>query len=367
MSDSKSVKSEQVISEDDKVRKSQYASADNLNIRTWFNTKLEKRGGDVFEFVGQLLQGLNLLGQGVIGEIGCGAGSFWDKNLKLIPFIHKAIITDYSDGMVQSCKQKKWYQDDEKAYNHAKYIPSRESILESQGSISTVSKEAIASADQIIAEAKSLAKLINTNKFEIFSMDAAQSDPRFNGPFDCVLALFMLYELRKPFMIHQALKNIASVLRTNTGAAVIMTMDESVHMMELYQMLLDTQIELKKDGTIIDVEFPTSAPAIQAFCAGNAEEYLNTHFKQVKKYKLPSCVLVSHHQEGTDLTGAECIVRYLRSLEFVQRLEQDKKINEHFFTKLKQVAKQRIDDSPDKKLPIRRLDVLYIGRNTIIH
>lgn len=181
-----------------------------------------------------------------------------------------------------------------------------------------------------------------------------------SAPYDVVLALFMLHELQTAEAIDQALAQARKVVRPDTGVFVAMTMDEHKHMQPLYQMLAEAKQACEKQGMRIALEVPTTAPAIQAFCAGNAEAQLKKRFETVEKYELPSAILIREKQPGTEWTGVQCVVAYLKSLEFVQRAEKQGHFHAGFFEQLEKIIQHRIKTSVNRTLVVRRCDVVYV-------
>lgn len=95
----------------DAIRQQQYATPVHLNVRNWFNTQLPKLGGDAFEYVGQLLTQLKIVGPErkiSVAELGCGTGVFWDKNPTWPSMCQRIVLTDFSSGMIEACQKKPW-------------------------------------------------------------------------------------------------------------------------------------------------------------------------------------------------------------------------------------------------------------------
>lgn len=81
----------------------QYSNDKNLSIRASLHIKYStnKKGlvPWLFEFY-QFLQNYNIL------ELGCGNGNQWENRIEDLPNGCKLILTDFSDGMIKSAKNK---------------------------------------------------------------------------------------------------------------------------------------------------------------------------------------------------------------------------------------------------------------------
>lgn len=84
------------------VVKEQYKTASNLNTRMSIHGKcsVNKQG-----FGNWLVSNYKIKSGAKILEIGCGTGAMWTKQKNLLDIISAIVLTDFSEGMLQSAKE----------------------------------------------------------------------------------------------------------------------------------------------------------------------------------------------------------------------------------------------------------------------
>ncbi|MDQ0483098.1 class I SAM-dependent methyltransferase [Guptibacillus hwajinpoensis] len=80
----------------------QYKNSSKLNTRINIHEKYSENNKDWHIW---LFEQLNISPNSRILEIGCGDGTFWLKNREQIDSSWNLILSDYSDGMVESAKK----------------------------------------------------------------------------------------------------------------------------------------------------------------------------------------------------------------------------------------------------------------------
>jgi hypothetical protein len=169
---------------------------------------------------------------------------------------------------------------------------------------------------------------------------------------------FMMYECKTPENVEKGIKEIARVLKDD-GRALLVTMDEQIHMTELYSILQQAIDQLKQRGITIDANFPKQAPAILPFCVGNATPVLEQSFGKITTTRIPNKLLVNGKLSSPNesVSGPEFVVQYLQSLAFVQAAMKDKKLPAAFFDEIQKIVSKEIETNGVFK--ISRCDVIY--------
>jgi len=111
------------------------------------------------------------------------------------------------------------------------------------------------------------------------------------GAFQRVLATHVLHWCATPERVLRATRELARVLGRG-GRALVVTVDEQVHMREVYALLHDARAALLARGVACPEEMPAAAPRVMPFCAGNARRFLDDAFARVQRVDLRYAHLV---------------------------------------------------------------------------
>jgi hypothetical protein len=198
---------------------------------------------------------------------------------------------------------------------------------------------------------------IHISKADITDLSAYAEDTFVRS-----ILIYMLYELKTPEMIAQGLSELVRTLKSE-GQAFFATMDETLHMKSLYDLLAEAKEQLAQAGIEIKATFPQAAPAILPFCKGNAESQLRNYFMKVTLEERKNALLIYQKPRNTDLEGPDLIVNYLKSLEFVQILIDNGELPELFFDKIRDLVQQKITD--EGVFRITRNDLFYYCKEPI--
>ena len=145
--------------------------------------------------------------------------------------------------------------------------------------------------------------------------------------FSRLIANFMLYELKDRAEI--GVREIARVLN-HKGSALVVTMDENVHMVELYSLLHKAKDNLAKKGILLKTQLESKSPAILPFCAGNAPQILSKSFATIERHDFNDSILVYDKIEGQNLTGPQFVVEVPPSLAVIQKAKPANELREIF-------------------------------------
>lgn len=286
----------------------QYQTASNLEVRQAFNSLPKEDTRDSFQLFGHYYVDSGFLeSQGDTLEVGGGNGLLWKVAGKI--FIDtmankgQIYVTDSSQGMVDACKK-------------VDLLTRKEVILDT------------ANVTQLKYEDRSFSRVIGN---------------------------FMMYACNDA---EKGVQEVARVL-SDDGRAILVTMDETQHMIELYATLHKAKKLVEESGILIDVEFPQYAPAIASFCTGNAMGYLERSFRQISATRIANKILVHKTlpKPNESVSGPEFVVKYLQSLEFVQAAMKANKLPESFFKAIEGIVAEEIEQNGVFK--ISRCDVIY--------
>lgn len=277
------------------VKVEQYIDDRNLNVRQLFNQQKKEDTTDNFIKIASYFFNSSFLeAKGNTLEIGAGNGLFWKlaASLLLDPILSqgKLYVTDISAGMLTACR-----------------------------AVNSLAREGV-----IIEEA-----------------DATQL-PYADDSVARVFGNFMLYECKTPAKIHAALSEVRRVLK-DEGQFIAVTMDEKIHMVQLYATLQKAKDNLAKKGIYIKTQFPMYAPAVMPFCAGNAHEYLSNYFAEINVIEQDNAILIDNEVQNHALSGAQFVAKYLQSLEFVQEAMQNQELPDLFFDEIQSLIQEEIN------------------------
>lgn len=273
----------------------QYRTTINLDVRQAFNSQPKEKSTEIWQSLENYYKESKFLDfKGDTLEVGGGNGLLWKGRENLLEELTAkggVLITDKETTMVNACKK---------------------------------------------------ISLLQNPKITLEEADVTQLQYQDNA-FARVIANFMLYETGS--CVHQAAKEIARVLN-DQGRAILVTMDETIHMVPLYSTLQKAKELLSKEGVTIKTEFPFYAPAIKPFCLGNALNILKPFFKKIT-FKIEDNAILIHDFLPTnpDVSGPDFVVKYLQSLAFIQAAMNSGELADIFFEKVRQIVSDEIKNN----------------------
>lgn len=136
-----------------------------------------------------------------------------------------------------------------------------------------------------------------------------------------VVAVHVLHWCATPDAIATAIHEIARVLRDD-GRALVVTVDDSVHMRELYDVMRRAKASLARRGIAVDLDIPRTSPRVLPFCASNAPEYLSRRFESVRRVDCDYAHVVDWRYQRLDVPGHDFMAEYLKTLPFLRGVPQ---------------------------------------------
>lgn len=179
--------------------------------------------------------------------------------------------------------------------------------------------------------------------------------PYPTAAFARALAVHVLHWRGTEDAVRQAVVELARVLRDD-GTLYVVTVDEAVHMRELYELLNRAAADVREQGLPIRAIIPSASPRVQPFCAGNAEALLRERFEllSVRRFDYAHLVEPLHPSGGS---GEDFVVRYARTLPFIREAVSEGALSEPFFEALRAVVRAEFDRAGAFRFS--RTDVLY--------
>lgn len=180
--------------------------------------------------------------------------------------------------------------------------------------------------------------------------------PYASAAFARLLAVHVLHWCGSPADIRRGVAELARVARPG-ASVVVVTVDETVHLREVYGLMREAKARLAARGIDLDVELPTVPPRILRFCASNAEDFLTEAFPRVTRIDIDYAHLVESAHPKLGVAGADFVVRYLRSSPSLVPTEQTAIALEVFFEEARAIVAEAI--SKTGAFRMSRRDVLY--------
>ena len=181
--------------------------------------------------------------------------------------------------------------------------------------------------------------------------------PYSDGLFERVLAVHILHLCGGADDVRRAVVEVARVLNPTTGRALVVAVDETVHMAELYELMNRARDAVLSKGTAFAAEIPREAPRVQPFCSRNAPEYLSRAFRSVERIDCAYQHIVETLHPTLGWPAPEFIDAYVRTLPFVKREVFEGRLPEAFFT----AVRAEVADVLTREGSLRwsRRDIIY--------
>lgn len=275
-----------------------YAVTNNLETRIFFHTFPSSQTIKIWDWVRDIYYQV-MPEKGNSLEVGCGTGAFWNKKfLEDCLKKGKLILTDYSEAMTNKCKDNPIFQ--------------------------------------------------NQNDLTFENQDASKLSYD-DGAFSLILSHFMMYHVEP---VEKGISELSRIL-TDDGVAVFVTTDELEAFKEIWQLLDEV------DPVFANVR---SSQCSQKFCRSNAPIYLKTKFNVVEeKVWEETMFLTNEHPIEKNVSGAESLLAWLRSLQDIQDLQ----VSDEVWQQVAEAIQRKIESSGITGMPITRNRVAYVCKNPI--
>lgn len=184
----------------------------------------------------------------------------------------------------------------------------------------------------------------------------ARELPFANQSFARVMTTHVLHWCASPDGVRAAVAELARVL-TVDGRALVTTVDERVHMREVYALLSRAAATVEAAGVRVAEPIPSSSPRVAPFCAGNAEDFLREHFDVVERADCDYAHIVEPWHAQLEVPGEVFMVRYLRTLPFVKEALRDGRMGPELFEEVRLSLADQL--ARDGSFRMSRRDVIY--------
>ncbi|HBQ15905.1 MAG TPA: hypothetical protein DEF51_33850 [Myxococcales bacterium] len=181
-----------------------------------------------------------------------------------------------------------------------------------------------------------------------------------SASFARVLAIHVLHWCDSTESIRSAVAQLARVMRPDARALVV-TVDATVHMAEIYALMQDAKARLEARGVRLDAEIPERPPRIGRFCTDNAASYLHASFGDVRAITMEYAHRVVGVHPHLPIAGEDLVVRYVESAPFLRAAEVDRAALEAFLGEIRNAVAASIRVSGAFR--VSRCDVLYECRS----
>lgn len=148
--------------------------------------------------------------------------------------------------------------------------------------------------------------------------------------FTRAIVIHVLHWCETPERVARAIAEIARVLEPD-GRAFIITVDEQVHMAEVYQLMQRARAALLEQGVRCEQEMPSISPRVLPFCAANGSAFLAAEFERVQRIDCEYAHHVDALHPSLDVPGDAFFVAYLRTLPFIKVAMAENRLTEAFF------------------------------------
>ena len=177
-----------------------------------------------------------------------------------------------------------------------------------------------------------------------------------DGAFQRLIATHVLHWCATLERVKRAVRELARVLRMD-GRALVVTVDERVHMAEVYRLMQLARASLLQRGVSCEQQIPDASPRVLPFCAGNARELLVGAFHQVERVDHEYCHWIDARHISLGVPGGQFFVDYLRTLPFVKEAIAAARLPEEFFTEVRALFDAHLETAGAFRMS--RCDVIY--------
>lgn len=171
-----------------------------------------------------------------------------------------------------------------------------------------------------------------------------------------IIVVHVLHWCQRPDLVRQAVLELARVLQPG-GRALVVTVDERIHMAEIYQLMKQARDRVLGQGLDLEEEIPSASPRVLPFCAGNAVEFLQGAFASVHRVDCNYAHLVEAQHPSLGVSGEEFFVSYLRTLPFIKEAVGKNRLPEVFFEEVRRLFKAHM--AAHGTFRMSRCDVIY--------
>ena len=180
--------------------------------------------------------------------------------------------------------------------------------------------------------------------------------PYSSQQFARAVALHVLHWCQTPERIARAIAEIARVLEP-AGRAFVVTVDEQVHMVEVYRLMQRARAVLIEQGVRCDQEIPSASPRVLPFCAANAPAFLAAEFEHVRRIECEYAHHVEARHSSLDIPGDAFFVGYLRTLPFIKAAIEENRLPDELFDECASLFRAHI--AAHGTFRMSRRDVIY--------
>ncbi|HBQ15913.1 MAG TPA: hypothetical protein DEF51_33890 [Myxococcales bacterium] len=171
-----------------------------------------------------------------------------------------------------------------------------------------------------------------------------------------VMTTHVLHWCGSPDGVRAAVGELARVLAVD-GRALVTTVDERVHMGEVYSLLSRAAAAIEAAGVPVTEPIPSSSPRVAPFCAGNAEDFLRERFDVVERVDCDYAHIVEPWHAQLDVPGEVFMVRYLRTLPFVKEALRSGRMRPELLEEVRVSLADHL--ARDGSFRMSRRDVIY--------
>lgn len=176
------------------------------------------------------------------------------------------------------------------------------------------------------------------------------------------IVIHVLHWCATPLRVTRAIAEVARVLDPR-GRALVVTVDEHVHMTELYALLERARDAVLADGARMPLVIPRSSPRVSSFCASNAPSYLGGAFAEIRRVDCPYAHIVDSTHPELGVSGDDFVANYARTLPFLRAGVDSGDVPGVFFDEVGRQVRAAIADRG--ALRFSRCDVIYDVRRPI--
>ena len=183
----------------------------------------------------------------------------------------------------------------------------------------------------------------------------ARSLPFSDRRFARVVVTHVLHWCGPDEGVRAAVAELARVLAPG-GRALVITVDERVHMTEVYALLQRAAANLESHGVAVE-SMPSASPRVLPFCAGNAEAFLRERFASVERVDCDYAHVVDPWHAQLGVPAEAFMVRYLYTLPFLKAALRAGRVPNELFDEIRALLRAELDARGEFRMS--RRDVIY--------